>query len=102
MMKPAMRKKAASKKTAPAKKKAPAKKASSAKKKAPANKASSAKKKVSAKKAVPAKKKARKKPAAKKIAEEITNKTKGFEFLANVNTSDILRWNLKNLAAKNK
>ena len=35
-------------------------------------------------------------------AEEITNKTKGFEFLANVNTSDILRWNLKNLAAKNK
>ena len=43
-----------------------------------------------------------KKPAAKKIAEEITNKTKGFEFLANVNTSDILRWNLKNLAAKNK
>ena len=43
-----------------------------------------------------------KKPAAKKIAEEITNKTKGFEFLANVNTSDILRWNLKNLAATNK
>ena len=43
-----------------------------------------------------------KKPAAKKIAEEITNKTKGFEFLANVNTSDILRWNLKNLVAKNK
>ena len=43
-----------------------------------------------------------KKPAAKKIAEEITNKTKGFEFLANVNTSDILRWNLKNLAVKNK
>ena len=43
-----------------------------------------------------------KKPAAKKIAEEITNKTKGFEFLANVNTSDILRWNLENLAAKNK
>ena len=42
-----------------------------------------------------------KKPAAKKIAEEITNKTKGFEFLANVNTSDILRWNLKNLTAKN-
>ena len=43
-----------------------------------------------------------KKPAAKKIADEITNKTKGFEFLANVNTSDILRWNLKNLAATNK
>ena len=43
-----------------------------------------------------------KKPAAKKIAEEITNKTKGFEFLANVNTSDILRWNLKNLAVTNK
>jgi hypothetical protein len=43
-----------------------------------------------------------KKPTAKKIAEEITNKTKGFEFLANVNTSDILRWNLKNLAATNK
>ena len=43
-----------------------------------------------------------KKPAAKQIAEEITNKTKGFEFLANVNTSDILRWNLKNLAATNK
>ena len=43
-----------------------------------------------------------KKPAAKKIAEEITNKTKGFEFLANVNTSDILRWNLKNLATTNK
>jgi len=41
-------------------------------------------------------------PAAKQIAEEITNKTKGFEFLANVNTSDILRWNLKNLAATNK
>ena len=43
-----------------------------------------------------------KKPAAKKIAEEITKKTKGFEFLANVNTSNILRWNLKNLVAKNK
>ena len=43
-----------------------------------------------------------KKPAAKQIAEEITNKTKGFEFLANVNTSDILRWKLKNLAATNK
>ena len=43
-----------------------------------------------------------KKPASKKIAEEITNKTKGFEFLANVNTSDILRWNLKNLATTNK
>ena len=41
-------------------------------------------------------------PVAKQIAEEITNKTKGFEFLANVNTSDILRWNLKNLAATNK
>ena len=43
-----------------------------------------------------------KKPAAKKIAEEITNKTKGFEFLANINTSDILRWNIQNLAEKDK
>ena len=43
-----------------------------------------------------------KKIEAKKIAEEITNKTIGYEFLANINTSDILRWNIQNLAEKDK
>ena len=39
---------------------------------------------------------------AKKIADEITSKTIGYEFLANINTSDILRWNIQNLAEKDK
>ena len=39
---------------------------------------------------------------SEKIAKEITKKTKGYEFLANIITSDILRWNLKDLAAKDK
>jgi len=32
----------------------------------------------------------------------MAKKTKGYEFLANIITSDILRWNLKDLAAKDK
>ena len=36
------------------------------------------------------------------MAQEITKKTKGYEFLANIITSDILRWKLKDLAAKDK
>ena len=36
------------------------------------------------------------------MAQEITIKTKGYKFLANIITSDILRWNLKDLAAKDK
>ena len=43
-----------------------------------------------------------KKPGAKKLADEITSKTIGYEFLANINTSDILRWNIQNLASKDK
>jgi len=39
---------------------------------------------------------------SEKMAQEITKKTKGYEFLANIITSDILRWNLKDLAAKDK
>ena len=39
---------------------------------------------------------------SEKIAQEITEKTKGYEFLANIITSDILRWKLKDLAAKDK
>ena len=39
---------------------------------------------------------------SEKIAQEITKKTKGYEFLANIITSDILRWKLKDLAAKDK
>ena len=34
--------------------------------------------------------------------QEITKKTKGYEFLANIITSDILRWKLKDLAVKDK
>jgi hypothetical protein len=43
-----------------------------------------------------------KKPEAKKLADEIKSKTIGYEFLANINTSDILRWNIHNLAEKDK
>ena len=39
---------------------------------------------------------------SEKIAQEITKKTKGYEFLANIITSDILRWKLKDLASKDK
>ena len=39
---------------------------------------------------------------SEKIAQEITKKTKGYEFLASIITSDILRWKLKDLAAKDK
>ena len=39
---------------------------------------------------------------SEKLAEEITKKTKGYEFLANIITSDILRWKLKDLEAKDK
>ena len=39
---------------------------------------------------------------SEKMAQEITKKTKGYEFLANIITSDILRWKLKDLAAKDK
>ena len=39
---------------------------------------------------------------SEKMAQEITKKTKGYEFLANIITSDILRWKLKDLAVKDK
>ena len=39
---------------------------------------------------------------SEKLAQEITKKTKGYEFLANIITSDILRWKVKDLAAKVK
>ena len=39
---------------------------------------------------------------SEKIAQEITKKTKGYEFLANIITSNILRWKLKDLSAKDK
>ena len=39
---------------------------------------------------------------SEKMAQEITKKTKGYEFLANIITSDILRWKLKDLAANDK
>ena len=39
---------------------------------------------------------------SEKMAQEITKKTEGYEFLANIITSDILRWKLKDLAAKDK
>ena len=42
------------------------------------------------------------KPSAEDIAKEITSKTEGYEFLANINTSDILRWNVQSFATKNK
>ena len=35
---------------------------------------------------------------SEKLAQEIKGKTLGFEFLANINTSDILRWNIQDLA----
>ncbi|MDB3914692.1 DUF4340 domain-containing protein [Alphaproteobacteria bacterium] len=38
----------------------------------------------------------------KKLSEDINQKTKGFEFLANINTSDMLRWNLNSLKQTNK
>src|SRR6056300_961196 len=41
-------------------------------------------------------------PKSKELSEEIKNKTSGFEFLANINTSNILRWNLEDLAAQKK
>ena len=37
---------------------------------------------------------------SKKLAQEIKDKTLGFEFLANINTSDILRWNIQDLAGE--
>ena len=40
--------------------------------------------------------------ASKKMAQEIQDKTIGYEFLANINTSDILRWDIKSLEAKAK
>ena len=39
---------------------------------------------------------------SEKMAQEITKKTKDYEFLANIITSDILRWKLKDLAAKDE
>ena len=32
-----------------------------------------------------------------KLSSEINNKTKGYQFLANINTSEVLKWRLKNL-----
>jgi len=37
-----------------------------------------------------------------KLAKEINQKTRGYEFLANIITSDILRWKPQNLAIKDK
>jgi hypothetical protein len=37
---------------------------------------------------------------SEKLAQEIKDKTLGFEFLANINTSDILRWNIQDLAGE--
>jgi hypothetical protein len=37
---------------------------------------------------------------SKKLAEEIRNKTSGFQFLANINTSNILRWEASDLRAQ--
>ena len=37
---------------------------------------------------------------SKKLAEEIRNKTSGFQFLANINTSNILRWKASDLRAQ--
>ena len=39
---------------------------------------------------------------SEKLANEINQKTRGYEFLANIITSDILRWKLKDLEKKNK
>ncbi|MDA9882303.1 DUF4340 domain-containing protein [Alphaproteobacteria bacterium] len=36
-------------------------------------------------------------PKSKKLADEIINKTSGFQFLANINTSNILRWETADL-----
>jgi hypothetical protein len=37
---------------------------------------------------------------AKALSEEINKKTSGFEFLANINTSEILLWNINNFKSK--
>ena len=34
---------------------------------------------------------------SKKISTEINKKTNGYQFLANINTSDVLNWKLKDL-----
>ena len=39
-------------------------------------------------------------PESKKLADEIINKTSGFQFLANINTSNILRWETTDLRAQ--
>ena len=39
-------------------------------------------------------------PNAKALSEEINKKTSGFEFLANINTSEILLWNINNFKSK--
>ena len=39
-------------------------------------------------------------PNSKKLAEEIRKKTSGFQFLANINTSNILRWEASDLKAQ--
>mgnify|MGYP001366097424 CR=1 FL=1 len=38
---------------------------------------------------------------SKKLADEIKNKTEGFEFLANINTSNILRWKANDFKPQN-
>ena len=40
--------------------------------------------------------------ASEKLAQDIRNKTEGFEFLANIITSDILRLKPEDLAVKDK
>ena len=39
-------------------------------------------------------------PKSKDLSEEINTKTSGFEFLANINTSEILLWDKTNFKAK--
>ena len=37
---------------------------------------------------------------SEKLAQEIKDKTLGFEFLANINTSNMLRWKIQDLAGE--
>ena len=39
---------------------------------------------------------------SEKLAQEISKKTNGYEFLANIITSNILRWKVEDLAVKDK
>ena len=39
---------------------------------------------------------------SEKLAQEISKKTRGYEFLANIITSNILRWKVEDLSVKDK